>query len=154
MIFISLDPDAPPLREFLGDFAFYLDYCTKQSPSGIELRGPQRWRVKANWKIGAKNFVGDMYHTPQTHTSVVKIGLFREPKADERKDGCGYAETLPGAGCSPPSPACCRAGDERSAQAEPRSRWRRLGDGSWRIRSSRAPCSQPQPREIRRPAGP
>ncbi|MEU3271076.1 Rieske 2Fe-2S domain-containing protein [Saccharomonospora sp. NPDC006951] len=90
LIFISLDPDAPPLREYLGDFTFYLDYYTKQSAGGIELRGPQRWRVKANWKIGAENFAGDMYHTPQTHTSVVEIGLFREPKAEKRKDGCTY----------------------------------------------------------------
>jgi phenylpropionate dioxygenase-like ring-hydroxylating dioxygenase large terminal subunit len=90
LVFISLDPDAPPLREFLGDFAFYLDYYTKQSSSGIELRGPQRWRIKANWKIGAENFAGDMYHTPQTHASVVEIGLFREPKAEKRKDGATY----------------------------------------------------------------
>jgi phenylpropionate dioxygenase-like ring-hydroxylating dioxygenase large terminal subunit len=90
MIFISLDAEPPSLRDYLGDFAFYLDYYTKQSPSGIEMRGPQRWRVKANWKIGAENFAGDMYHTPQTHTSVVEIGLFREPKAEKRKDGATY----------------------------------------------------------------
>lgn len=90
LIFLSLDPNTIPLREYLGDFTFFLDYYTKQSPSGIELRGPQRWRVKANWKIGAENFAGDMYHTPQTHTSVVEIGLFREPKAEKRKDGCTY----------------------------------------------------------------
>jgi phenylpropionate dioxygenase-like ring-hydroxylating dioxygenase large terminal subunit len=90
LIFISLDPDAGELAEFLGDFRFYLDYYTNQSPSGIELRGPQRWRIKANWKIGAENFAGDMYHTPQTHVSVVEIGLFREPKAEKRKDGCTY----------------------------------------------------------------
>lgn len=46
--------------------------------------------MKANWKIGAENFAGDMYHTPQTHTSVVEIGLFREPKAEKRKDGTTY----------------------------------------------------------------
>lgn len=90
LIFLSLDPQAPPLEEFLGDFRFYLDFYTKQSAGGIELRGPQRWRVKANWKIGAENFAGDMYHTPQTHTSVVEIGLFREPKAEKRKDGATY----------------------------------------------------------------
>ncbi|MET0526653.1 MAG: aromatic ring-hydroxylating dioxygenase subunit alpha [Nocardioides sp.] len=90
LVFVSMDPDAPPLREFLGDFAFYLDYYTKQSASGVEVLGPQRWRIKANWKIGAENFAGDMYHTPQTHTSVVEIGLFREPKAEKRKDGCTY----------------------------------------------------------------
>ena len=47
----------------------------------MELRGPQRWRIKANWKIGAENFAGDSYHTPHTHASVVDIGLFREPRA-------------------------------------------------------------------------
>lgn len=90
LIFISLDPDAMPLREFLGDFTFYLDYYTRQSASGVELRGPQRWRIQANWKIGAENFAGDMYHTPHTHASVVEIGLFREPKAERRKDGNTY----------------------------------------------------------------
>jgi phenylpropionate dioxygenase-like ring-hydroxylating dioxygenase large terminal subunit len=90
MIFISLDPGAPPLEEYLGDFKFYLDFYTKQSPAGIELSGPQRWRIKANWKIGAENFSGDMYHTPQTHTSVVEIGLFREPNAQKRKEGALY----------------------------------------------------------------
>jgi phenylpropionate dioxygenase-like ring-hydroxylating dioxygenase large terminal subunit len=90
LIFVSLDEHAPPLRDHLGDFAFYLDYYTRQSEAGIELRGPQRWRIKANWKIGAENFAGDMYHTPHTHTSVVEIGLFREPRAEKRKDGNTY----------------------------------------------------------------
>jgi phenylpropionate dioxygenase-like ring-hydroxylating dioxygenase large terminal subunit len=90
LIFASLDPGALPLREYLGDFAFYLDFYANQSPGGIELRGPQRWRVKANWKIGAENFAGDSYHTPHTHSSVVEIGLFREPKANKRKEGALY----------------------------------------------------------------
>jgi phenylpropionate dioxygenase-like ring-hydroxylating dioxygenase large terminal subunit len=90
LIFICLDPGAEPLPDFLGDFRFYLDYYTRQSAAGIEVHGPQRWRIKANWKIGAENFAGDMYHTPQTHASVVEIGLFREPKAEKRKDGATY----------------------------------------------------------------
>jgi phenylpropionate dioxygenase-like ring-hydroxylating dioxygenase large terminal subunit len=90
MIFISLAATAPPLEEYLGDFRFYLDFYTRQSSSGIELYGPQRWRIKANWKIGAENFAGDMYHTPHTHTSVVEIGLFREPSAQKRKEGVLY----------------------------------------------------------------
>ena len=97
LIFISLDPDAPPLRDYLGDFAFYLDFYTRQSPAGVELRGPQRWRIKANWKIGAENFAGDSYHTPHTHASVVDIGLFREPKASQRIRGALYTAG-PGAG--------------------------------------------------------
>lgn len=90
LLFISLDANAEPLQDFLGDFRFYLDYYTKQSAGGVEVRGPQRWRIKANWKIGAENFAGDMYHTPHTHASIVEIGLFREPKAQKRKDGATY----------------------------------------------------------------
>lgn len=90
MIFLNMDAGAEPLADFLGDFTFYLDYYTKQSRHGLEVHGPQRWRIRANWKIGAENFAGDMYHTPQTHTSIVEIGLFREPKAQKRKDGATY----------------------------------------------------------------
>ncbi len=90
LVFVSLSPDTPPLRDYLGDFTYYLDFYTRQSESGIELRGPQRWRVNANWKIGCENFVGDMYHTPFTHRSVVDINLFREPTATKRKEGVLY----------------------------------------------------------------
>lgn len=90
LIFVNLDPNAQPLRQYMGDFAFYLDFYTKQSEEGVEVRGPQRWRVKANWKIGAENAAGDSYHTPQTHRSVVEIGLFREPTGSKRKEGALY----------------------------------------------------------------
>jgi phthalate 3,4-dioxygenase subunit alpha len=90
MIFVSLADDGPTLAEHVGDFAYYLGLYTRQSPDGLELRGPQRWRVKANWKIGCENFVGDMYHTPHTHRSVVEVGLFREPTAHKRKEGVLY----------------------------------------------------------------
>ena len=90
LVFASLSADVPPLIEYLGDFAFYLDFYARQSPEGLELRGPQRWRIKSNWKIGAENFCGDSYHTPRTHASVVEVGLFAEPKASKRKEGALY----------------------------------------------------------------
>ena len=90
LLFINMDAGAEPLEDYLGDFKFYLDFYTKQSANGLEVRGPQRWRIKANWKISAENFAGDMYHTPHTHASIVDIGLFREPKAQKRKDGATY----------------------------------------------------------------
>jgi phthalate 3,4-dioxygenase subunit alpha len=90
MVFVSLDEHAPDLREYLGGFAFYLDLYLHQSEAGVEVRGPQRWLVHANWKIGAENFAGDSYHTPHTHASIVEIGLFREPKASRRKEGALY----------------------------------------------------------------
>ncbi|MPY93124.1 MAG: Rieske 2Fe-2S domain-containing protein [Acidimicrobiia bacterium] len=87
LVFASLDPGAAPLAEHLGDAAFYLDLYLHQSEAGVEVRGPQRWQVDCNWKIGAENFSGDSYHTPHTHVSVVDIGLFLEPKGHKRKEG-------------------------------------------------------------------
>jgi len=58
LIFASLDPHAEPFRDFLGEFAYYLDFYTKQSEEGMEVRGPQRWRVKSNWMHGACSHSG------------------------------------------------------------------------------------------------
>lgn len=96
MIFASLDPEAPSLDEYLGGFKFFLDFYTRQSESGLEVHGPQRWKINANWKIGAENFAGDTYHTPHTHHSVVEIGLFKEPKASKRKMGALYFADIGG----------------------------------------------------------
>jgi phenylpropionate dioxygenase-like ring-hydroxylating dioxygenase large terminal subunit len=90
LVFASLDPGAPPLEEYLGGFRFYLDFYTRQSPAGLEVHGPQRWRIRANWKIGAENFCGDTYHTPYTHQSIAEIGLFGEHKPHKRKEGVLY----------------------------------------------------------------
>jgi phenylpropionate dioxygenase-like ring-hydroxylating dioxygenase large terminal subunit len=90
LVFASLDPLAPDLEDYLGGFRYYLDLYTRQSPAGLEVRGPQRWRVRANWKIGAENFCGDTYHTPYTHQSIAEIGLFGEHKPSKRKEGALY----------------------------------------------------------------
>lgn len=76
LIFATLDPDAVPLTEFLGDLRWYLDILVGRTDSKMEVRGvPFRWTVKANWKIGAENFAGDAYHTAMTHRSTVELGL-------------------------------------------------------------------------------
>ena len=87
LVFASLDPEAPELVDYLGGFKFYLDFYLHQSVGGPVFHGPQRFRIKANWKIGAENFSGDSYHTPHTHASVVDINLFAAPKARKRKEG-------------------------------------------------------------------
>ena len=90
----------PPLERVPRRLRFYLDFYTRQSPGGAGAARPAALAVKANWKIGAENFAGDMYHTPHTHASVVEIGLFREPKAEKRKEG---APTWPASVAAPPT---------------------------------------------------
>jgi PAH dioxygenase large subunit len=88
-IFGCLDPAAPSLADYLGDFAFYLALSTRRSAAGLEVVGyPQRWIVEADWKIAAENFCGDAYHTPYSHHSTLEIGLLGY-KNDEVKPGGG-----------------------------------------------------------------
>jgi phenylpropionate dioxygenase-like ring-hydroxylating dioxygenase large terminal subunit len=74
-IFVNLDPDAPALMDYLGDFRWYLD-VNFGAASGMEVIGePHRSILPSNWKAGAENFSGDSYHTQFLHKSLTEIGL-------------------------------------------------------------------------------
>ncbi len=90
MVFVNMDENAMPIEDYVGDFAPYLSFYTAPSKEGIELRGPQRWRLKANWKVCAENFYGDSYHTPHTHASISEIGLMPAARGGTRKEGAIY----------------------------------------------------------------
>jgi phenylpropionate dioxygenase-like ring-hydroxylating dioxygenase large terminal subunit len=106
-IFATLDRNAPPLLEYLGDMVWYLDYYTNKSPAGVGVIGaPQRWIVRANWKLGSANFISDGYHTSTTHFSVVKVGTIPGPahflldgvQAFAGAGGLGFRRLPPGSG--------------------------------------------------------
>jgi nitrite reductase/ring-hydroxylating ferredoxin subunit len=79
LIFACLDPEAVPLREYLGGMCWYLDVMFGLNEQGMRTVGdPHRWIVPANWKSGAENFVGDAYHVQSAHRSLEEIGLVPE----------------------------------------------------------------------------
>jgi phenylpropionate dioxygenase-like ring-hydroxylating dioxygenase large terminal subunit len=70
LIFATWDPDAVPLREYLGDLVPFLDAIFDRRAGGVEIIGePMKWRAPTNWKIYQDNFAGDEYHIPFTHGS-------------------------------------------------------------------------------------
>ncbi len=76
MIFACWDPEAPTLREYLGDMAFYLDLMLNRMEGGTEaIGGVHKWTIDVNWKIPAENFAGDHYHVPSTHGAGVEMGF-------------------------------------------------------------------------------
>jgi ethylbenzene dioxygenase alpha subunit len=76
LIFGTLDPTAPGLTEYLGDFAWYLDVLLDMDGEGTEfIGGCTRSTMKCNWKFGAENFVGDILHAGWTHDSGAKAML-------------------------------------------------------------------------------
>lgn len=86
LIFATLDKSAPPLKEYLGGMAWYLDLVFGLNEYGIEVLGaPQRFVIDADWKSGADNFSGDDYHLGTLHQSVWEIGAFPIPFEENMK---------------------------------------------------------------------
>ena len=76
LLFATFDPEAPPLREYLGEMAWYLDSFFDRREGGVEvLGGVHKWVVPCNWKLPAENFAGDAYHVSWSHLSAIRSGF-------------------------------------------------------------------------------
>jgi len=75
-VFVSFDPDVPPLLDFLGDAADYITMVEQQHVGGMTtLPGVQLYSVRGNWKLAVENAM-DGYHFSPTHNTFV--GYLRE----------------------------------------------------------------------------
>lgn len=73
LIFATLDPEAPSLAEYLGDFRYYLDAVFDMDGEGTEfIGGCVKSVIQTNWKYASENFVGDILHAGWTHDSGAK----------------------------------------------------------------------------------
>jgi benzoate/toluate 1,2-dioxygenase alpha subunit len=66
-LFGSLNPDVPPLTEYLGEAKKIIDMIVDQSPDGLEvLRGTSTYCYDGNWKLQTENGA-DGYHVSAVH---------------------------------------------------------------------------------------
>lgn len=66
-VFGSLAAGVPPLGEYLGPAARWMDLLAVQSPDGLEVvPGSSTYVVRGNWKLQAENSV-DGYHVSTVH---------------------------------------------------------------------------------------
>lgn len=93
LIFVCLNDEAEPLKEFLGDFKWYLDFFTGRGEEGMEVNGPQRRVIDSNWKIPIINSIGDKYHVATTHHSIGELDItgseFDPDKVEEYQIAAG-----------------------------------------------------------------
>jgi 3-phenylpropionate/trans-cinnamate dioxygenase subunit alpha len=76
LLFATFDPTAPPLLEYLGEMAWYLDTFFDRRDGGIEvIGGMHKWVIPCNWKFPAENFGGDNYHVQWTHLSAIRTSF-------------------------------------------------------------------------------
>lgn len=71
-IWVSLNPDVLPLREYLNGATTFIDLMADQSPTGeLEvLPGESTYVYQGNWKLQAENGL-DGYHVKATHGNYV-----------------------------------------------------------------------------------
>jgi phenylpropionate dioxygenase-like ring-hydroxylating dioxygenase large terminal subunit len=74
-IFVNFDEHAPTLDDWLGDMAWYHDYCFE----GVDWEpvGGQafRWKFHGNWKTISDQNAGDLYHIAGAHKALAEIGF-------------------------------------------------------------------------------
>lgn len=71
-VYGCFDRNAPSLKDYLGEMAWYLDVWM-DATGGAELVGPPTRSVLAcNWKTPSENFGGDAYHVGWTHVAALK----------------------------------------------------------------------------------
>jgi choline monooxygenase len=69
LVFVCLDPAAPPLADFLGELVSML---ARRDYRGFRLAERKEWLLDCNWKVYVDNYL-EGYHIPIVHP-----GLFRE----------------------------------------------------------------------------
>lgn len=83
LLFASLNPDAGPLEDHLGEAKILIDLIVDQSPEGIELvPGVVSFTYEANWKMQLEN-CSDQYHFSSVHPSYLRILERRTDRAFE-----------------------------------------------------------------------
>jgi PAH dioxygenase large subunit len=103
LVFGSWDRDAVDIGTYLGDFRWYIDCFFGRTPGGMQvLAPPHRWRVKANWKVGALNFIGDSQHVFTTHVGPTTLNPLRSSRSGFTKvaDRSVQVITEGGHGCT------------------------------------------------------
>jgi len=114
LFFATFDPEAPPLRDYLGAMTWYLDTFFDRREGGIEvIGGMHKWVMPCNWKFPAENFGGDGYHTSWSHLSAIRTGFggdFRvqpDPRGTMLSPGNGHCiiAVAPDMVADPPAPA-------------------------------------------------
>jgi 3-phenylpropionate/trans-cinnamate dioxygenase subunit alpha len=75
LFFATFDPEAPPLREYLGEMSWYIDTFVDRREGGIEIVATHKWVMPCNWKFPAENFGGDAYHVHWSHGAAIETGF-------------------------------------------------------------------------------
>lgn len=92
LIFGTLNPDAPDLREYLGPVRQPIDEWLDRHPGGrVEVREANRIKYRGNWKLAYDNSC-DGYHVVFSHRSLLEM---ENRLKDEHEKGMSFYKSRP-----------------------------------------------------------
>jgi phenylpropionate dioxygenase-like ring-hydroxylating dioxygenase large terminal subunit len=87
-LWATWDPEAPPFRDYLGDYQHYLaplfDAYDGEEGGAEVLGGVHKWRMPCNWKFPGMSFGADAGHGATTHISTETAGYGPQGQAGDR----------------------------------------------------------------------
>ncbi|WP_233873784.1 3-phenylpropionate/cinnamic acid dioxygenase subunit alpha [Paraburkholderia adhaesiva] len=91
LIFGNWDAEAPDLKSYMGNMAWYLDGVLDRREGGTEIvGGVHKWTINCNWKLAAEQFASDQYHALFSHVSAVAVlGAARDAAPEDKALGTG-----------------------------------------------------------------
>jgi choline monooxygenase len=69
-VFVNLDPNARPLREFLGGL---VNRCAPLGLSTLHYFATKSWDIACNWKVFVDNYLDGGYHVPHLHKALSSV---------------------------------------------------------------------------------
>src|ERR1700687_840491 len=91
-VFGTLNPDVPPLLDYLGGITRPIDEWLDRNPGGkVEVCEANRLKFKGNWKLAYDNS-GDGYHVVFSHRSLLEM---ENRQADVANKGMSYYKGSP-----------------------------------------------------------
>jgi 3-phenylpropionate/trans-cinnamate dioxygenase alpha subunit len=74
LVFGTWKPEPEPLRDSLGDMAWYMDAMLDHEEGGtVVVGGIHKWVLEGNWKLAAEQFATDWYHVNMSHASALTV---------------------------------------------------------------------------------
>jgi len=95
-LFGSLDADAIPLEDYLGETRVVIDQIVDQAPDGLEvLRGNSSYVYDGNWKMQMENGC-DGYHVSTVHWNYAATMDRRKADGTKAVDANGWSKSIAG----------------------------------------------------------
>ncbi len=95
-LFGSMDPEAGPLEEYLGETRVIIDQIVDQAPEGLEiLPGNSTYIFDGNWKLQMENGC-DGYHVSSVHANYSATMARRADGGTKAVDANGWSKAVSG----------------------------------------------------------